>query len=169
MPEYHLWNSGWAKLAELINAYRFRDVVGGTYSHVPIPSNGSLEVVNSRTALVVQKHWLLLLGLLGRYGERADKGVLRPMGIRRDLAGERAGIALSRSAAQIARVDASLILDSDGDLMPVSSPESAVASVKSHNGRLGYQQSWDSDFDTSHGLIYDEAQRNPWGSWTLGT
>lgn len=92
--EYLLWNTGWAKMAELITeAYQVRD---GT-SNEPGVSNiaakgGTLEVVNSRTALVVNKHWILLLGLLGRYGTRSDKGVLQRRGIRRDLGGERAPI-----------------------------------------------------------------------------
>ncbi|GKU06920.1 hypothetical protein FLAG1_09803 [Fusarium langsethiae] len=55
-------------------------------------TGGTLEVVNSRTALVVNKHWILILGLLGRYGERVDKGILQRKGVRRNFDGERASI-----------------------------------------------------------------------------
>jgi hypothetical protein len=94
VPDYHQWNSGWAKLAELIGAYCFREPTGapGSERELSTPNGGSLEVVNSRTALVVHKQWILLLGLLGCYGKRTDTGVLQKTNIRRDLGGEVAGI-----------------------------------------------------------------------------
>lgn len=91
--DYLPWNSGWAKFAELIEAYEVRDGTSNGLVELCVPkTGGSLEVVNSRTALVVNKHWILLLGLLGRYGERVDKGILQKTGIRRDLEGERASL-----------------------------------------------------------------------------
>lgn len=89
--DYLPWNSGWAKFAELIEAYEVRDGTSNGLVELSVPeTGGSLEIVNSRTALVVNKHWILLLGLLGRYGERIDKGIVQNTGIRRDLEGERA-------------------------------------------------------------------------------
>ncbi|KAK3358140.1 hypothetical protein B0T25DRAFT_580072 [Lasiosphaeria hispida] len=81
------------KTAELIGAYRFRKPAGTVQRELEVPEtrNGSLEVVNSHTALVVHKQWFLLLGL-GRYGTREDAGVLQTTGIRRDLGGEVAKI-----------------------------------------------------------------------------
>lgn len=91
--DYMPWNSGWAKFSELIEAYEVRDGSSNGLVDLCVPrTGGSLEIVNSRTALVVNKHWVLLLGLLGRYGERADKGILKNRGIRRDLMEERASI-----------------------------------------------------------------------------
>ncbi|KAH7134303.1 hypothetical protein EDB81DRAFT_858917 [Dactylonectria macrodidyma] len=90
--DYLPWNTGWAKLAEVIEAYQVRDGSSNAPVDLRVTTDGSLEVVNSRTALVVNKHWILLLGLLGRYGKRMDKGVLQKTGIRRDFNGERASL-----------------------------------------------------------------------------
>ncbi|KFA68522.1 hypothetical protein S40285_09497 [Stachybotrys chlorohalonatus IBT 40285] len=91
--DYLPWNSGWAKFSELIEAYEVRDGTDNRLVELCVPkTGGTLEIVNSRTALVVNKHWILLLGLLGRYGERVDKGILQMTGIRRDFEGERASI-----------------------------------------------------------------------------
>lgn len=91
--DYLPWNTGWAKLSELIEAYEVRDGTSNAPVELGVPKvGGTLEIVNSRTALVVNKHWILLLGLLGRYGERIDKGVLQKTGIRRNIDGERAAI-----------------------------------------------------------------------------
>ncbi|KPM35580.1 hypothetical protein AK830_g10988 [Neonectria ditissima] len=89
---YLPWNTGWAKLAEVIEAYEVRDAPGNSPVDLGIAKGGALEVVNSRTALTVNKHWILLLGLLGRYGKRVDKGVLQNTGIMREFEGERASI-----------------------------------------------------------------------------
>lgn len=86
---YHPFNTGWAKLAELIGAYQVRDKASDGVVDLAVPRDGTLEIVNSRTALVVSKHWILLMGLLGRYGNRSDKGVLHKRGIRREEYGER--------------------------------------------------------------------------------
>ncbi|KAF9772377.1 hypothetical protein IL306_009925 [Fusarium sp. DS 682] len=100
--DYLPWNTGWAKLSELIESYEVRDGISNGPVDLGIPkAGGTLEVVNSRTALVVNKHWILILGLLGRYGERVDKGILQRKGIRRNFDGERASIrhfALPRKA-----------------------------------------------------------------------
>jgi len=64
-----LWNSGLAKLAEIIESYQVLDPATNLDVNVEIPRNGTLGIVNSRTAMVVHKHWVLLLGLLGRYGK----------------------------------------------------------------------------------------------------
>ncbi|KAH7150440.1 hypothetical protein B0J13DRAFT_594737 [Dactylonectria estremocensis] len=90
--DYLPWNTGWAKLSEVIGAYRVRDGSSNAPVGLRVTTGGTLEVVNSRTALVVNKHWILLLGLLGRYGKREDKGVLQKTGIRRDFNGERASL-----------------------------------------------------------------------------
>ncbi|KAM0084880.1 hypothetical protein ACKRZS_002827 [Fusarium odoratissimum] len=102
--DYLPWNTGWAKIAELIESYQVRDGVSNRQVDLGVPkTGGTLEVVNSRTALVVNKHWILILGLLGRYGDRIDKGILQRKGIRRNFDGERASIrlfALPRKAKQ---------------------------------------------------------------------
>ncbi|KAF4996987.1 hypothetical protein FDECE_12226 [Fusarium decemcellulare] len=91
--EYTPWGPGWAKFSELIEAYEIRDETSNAPVELGVPATGgSLEIVNSRTALVVHKHWIMLLGLLGRYGDRADKGMLQKTGVRRDIEGERASI-----------------------------------------------------------------------------
>ncbi|KAJ4391507.1 hypothetical protein N0V93_005125 [Gnomoniopsis smithogilvyi] len=84
---YSNWNTGWAKLSQLLEAYRSTGTIQSALqtSH----QGGSLEVVQGRTAVVVDKHWLLILGLLGRYSAREDRGILYRRGIRRDLGGER--------------------------------------------------------------------------------
>lgn len=87
-----LWNTGWAKLAELIDAYEVKDSRSNESLSLGLKtSDGALEVVNSRTALVVNKHWILLLGLLGVYGGETKKGILQT-GIRNDFADEQAPI-----------------------------------------------------------------------------
>ncbi|EWZ02760.1 hypothetical protein FOYG_01983 [Fusarium oxysporum NRRL 32931] len=102
--DYLPWNTGWAKISELIESYQVRDGVSNRPVDLDVPkAGGTLEVVNSRTALVVNKHWILILGLLGRYGDRVDKGILQRKGIRRNFDGERASIrhfTLPRKAKQ---------------------------------------------------------------------
>src|SRR5690606_25458053 len=71
--DYLPCNLGWAKLSELIDAYSVCDATSNAAVDLAVPMDGTLEVVNSRTALVVSKHWVLLLGILGRYGKRADR------------------------------------------------------------------------------------------------
>ncbi|KAF4339125.1 hypothetical protein FBEOM_6945 [Fusarium beomiforme] len=91
--DYLPWNNGWAKMSELIESYQVRDGISNGPVDLGVPkTGGTLEVVNSRTALVVNKHWILILGLLGRYGERVDKGILQRKGVRRNFDGERASI-----------------------------------------------------------------------------
>ncbi|PGH13353.1 hypothetical protein AJ80_06347 [Polytolypa hystricis UAMH7299] len=72
---YAEWNTGWAKLCELIDAYQV--------------------FVNNDTSLVVSKYWILIVGLLGRYGNRKDKGIVQKFSIRRDIEEERAPVNLS--------------------------------------------------------------------------
>ncbi|KAF5568668.1 hypothetical protein FNAPI_41 [Fusarium napiforme] len=102
--DYLPWNTGWAKISELIESYEVKDGISNRQVDLDVPTTGgTLEVVNSRTALVVNKHWILILGLLGRYGDRVDKGILQRKGIRRNFDGERASIrhfALPRKAKQ---------------------------------------------------------------------
>jgi hypothetical protein len=86
------WNTGWAKLAELIEAYHAYDVSTNRQINIGIAKGGALEVVHSRTALVVSKQWMLVLGLLGRYGIRTDKGILHMTGVRREFDDEKASI-----------------------------------------------------------------------------
>lgn len=89
---YGDWNTGWAKLCELIQAYDVHDVESGNKIPLDIPPGGNLEIVDGSTALVVSKYWILLVGLLGRYGKRNDRGILQKSSIRRDMDGERASI-----------------------------------------------------------------------------
>ncbi|CAI6087580.1 unnamed protein product [Clonostachys chloroleuca] len=79
------WNTGWAKLSELLQAYTISVAPGTDPIPLGVARGGTLEVVSSRTALVVNKYWILLLGLLEQYGWRKDKGVLQYNGIRRDF------------------------------------------------------------------------------------
>ncbi|KAI1081398.1 hypothetical protein F5B20DRAFT_588467 [Whalleya microplaca] len=89
---YYNWNTGWAKLCELIRAYDVHDATDGSGIPLDIPQDGSLEIVDGLTALGVSKYWILLVGLLGRYGKRKDRGILYKSSIRRDMGGERASI-----------------------------------------------------------------------------
>ncbi|KAI0140035.1 hypothetical protein F4776DRAFT_677275 [Hypoxylon sp. NC0597] len=89
---YSDWNTGWAKLCELIQAYDVHDVTSGSKIPLDIPPGGNLEIVDGSTALVVSQYWILLVGLLGRYGKRNDRGILQKSSIRRDMDGERASI-----------------------------------------------------------------------------
>ncbi|CAG9977671.1 unnamed protein product [Clonostachys byssicola] len=69
---YHLWTGyrafRWAKLSELLQAYTISVETSRDPIELGITQGGTLEVVNSRTALVVNKYWILQLGILGRYG-----------------------------------------------------------------------------------------------------
>lgn len=56
----------WVSLGHLIKAY------GVTYSR-----GDSLEILRDRAYLPVHKIWLLAIGLIGRYGERKDRGKFR--------------------------------------------------------------------------------------------
>lgn len=66
MSTYKVVNTGWQKLCLLIDAHR---VVGNQepLSGLDLKRGGSLETVDSRTALVVSRYWIMYLGLTGRY------------------------------------------------------------------------------------------------------
>ncbi|OTA57694.1 hypothetical protein K449DRAFT_437156 [Hypoxylon sp. EC38] len=49
---YGDWNTGWAKLCELIQAYDVRDVTNGSETPLDISSGGNLEIMDGLTALV---------------------------------------------------------------------------------------------------------------------
>ena len=194
VPDYHQWNSGWAKLAELIGAYCFREPTGasGSERELGIPNGGSLEVVNSRTALVVHKQWILLLGLLGRYGKRADTGVLQKTGIRRDLGGEVAGIEFFKptlrttvfrrnvdsedsdsgfEAIRQHRRDSSRARDIAGERDSDTGDEESGSSSDSFRVTNVADMSEYSPSEAIREMFingnFGEAQRSPWGGWTL--
>ncbi|KAG9252360.1 uncharacterized protein F5Z01DRAFT_224444 [Emericellopsis atlantica] len=81
---YQQFNTSWAKLAELIESYQAHDLDGEAEVDLCVPRGGTLEIVQSQTALVASKYWVLILGLLGRYGNRPDKGVLHRARVRRN-------------------------------------------------------------------------------------
>ncbi|KAK7227533.1 hypothetical protein V2G26_015536 [Clonostachys chloroleuca] len=59
----------------MIGSYIAHDSVSDKPILLGVPQQGrTLEVVNSRIALVVNKHRIILLSLLGRYGKRSDGG-----------------------------------------------------------------------------------------------
>lgn len=61
--------TGWARLCRLLRAYEVgRD-------QVKLGTRGELMIDDAETWLPVSRYWILALGLLGRYGDRADRGV----------------------------------------------------------------------------------------------
>lgn len=61
--------TGWARLCRLLGAYE----VG--QDQVKLGTRGELLIDDGETWLPVSRYWILALGLLGRYGDRADRGV----------------------------------------------------------------------------------------------
>ncbi|KAF5668244.1 hypothetical protein FDENT_11860 [Fusarium denticulatum] len=165
MRDYLPWNTGWAKMSELIESYEVRDGISNRQVDLDVPkSGGTLEVVNSRTALVVNKHWILILGLLGRYGDRFDKGILQLKGIRRNFDGERASIrhfALPRKAKQ---------RESDLHFEWVRKKQSHAMSRRrgSSSRDSASSRSW-SDSDTDSDGTVMAVRRSAYGTITLET
>ena len=58
--------SGWVQLATLLRAYN------ATY-----PAGGELEIRTAETYLRVHRAWILLVGLLGRFSTRFDRGQVK--------------------------------------------------------------------------------------------
>lgn len=56
-------STSWVKFGLLVQSYR-----------IPYETGDSLVIKNSRTLLPVNKVWILVIGLLGRFGERKDMG-----------------------------------------------------------------------------------------------
>ncbi|KAH7250363.1 uncharacterized protein BKA55DRAFT_738692 [Fusarium redolens] len=163
--DYLPWNSGWAKMSELIESYQVRDgISNGPVDLGVAKSGGTLEVVNSRTALVVNKHWILMLGLLGRYGDRVDKGILQRNGIRRNFDGERASIrhfALPRKAKQRES-------DLQFEWAREKETRSSIRSKGSSSRDSASLRSW-SDSDTDSDGTVMAVRRSAYGTITLET
>lgn len=67
-PSYVGFNRGWLKLCLTLNAYTFiGDSFHGEGNKLEPTRDGILEIVDKKTALVISKHWILAIGLLGRY------------------------------------------------------------------------------------------------------
>jgi len=77
--------TGWAKMCRLVEAYHVPSNEGDGDTRIKISMRGDLEFADGNTWLPVSRYWILILGLLGRYGSRADKGLLHPPTFRRDL------------------------------------------------------------------------------------
>jgi hypothetical protein len=60
---------GWAKLCQLINAYNVTGDVKQRY-----PTGDALVVRSNETLLPLHRHWILVLGILGRFGNREVQG-----------------------------------------------------------------------------------------------
>ncbi|SPO00320.1 uncharacterized protein DNG_03165 [Cephalotrichum gorgonifer] len=170
--DYQPFNTGWAKLAELIGAYEVSERESDGVVDLSIPRDGTLEIVNSRTALVVSKHWILLLGLLGRYGDRSDKGVLHRRGIRRESYGERI---LMRDIKPVFPDDNMRLRKSFWrDRREHQNIDSAASSEESsiRHGRLVHDGgSYDSESLSSDDsdYMYNKmtVRRNAYGEWTV--
>lgn len=55
--------TGWARFCRLLSAY-----------HFPLQKGGELAIKENETSLPVSKYYILIIGLLGRYGDRDDGG-----------------------------------------------------------------------------------------------
>lgn len=152
--DYQPFNTGWAKLAELIEAYRVHEEGSNDAVNLAMPTDGTLEIVNSKTAFVVSKHWILLLGLLGRYGKRSDKGVLYKRGIRREAYGERI---LMRDIKNI------------WEYGNTHRKDMFEWVRKKDRNRLDLHQESDSDDSSSDFEIHGKltVRRNAYGEWTV--
>lgn len=98
-------SAGWVQLSASIRAF------GLTYS-----LGDELAIANGRTFLPVSRAWLLLFGLIGRFGYRIDEGkapVVKPRGIgfRKALPGQSIRLSGMPLAPRTARFD----VDSDSD------------------------------------------------------
>lgn len=68
------WNgttcrTGWAKFCRLLDSYKTADTVDEE-KRVISGTNGKLVIYNTQTWLPVSRYWILIAGLLGRYGDR---------------------------------------------------------------------------------------------------
>jgi len=79
-------------MCELLGRYQTREP--GTKVKIPLqlPKGGTIEIVNSHKALPVNRYWILAIGPLGRFGERADTGFIQLLRFRQDLDEEREGM-----------------------------------------------------------------------------
>ncbi|KAF4960855.1 hypothetical protein FGADI_688 [Fusarium gaditjirri] len=163
--DYLPWNTGWAKLSELIESYEVKDGVSNRPVDLDVPkAGGTLEVVNSRTALVVNKHWILIIGLLGRYGDRVDKGILQRKGIRRNFDGERASIrhfALPRKTKQEE-------LDPRFEWVRKKETRSSIRRRGSSSRDTESSRSWSGSDTDSEGTVM-AVRRSAYGTITLET
>ncbi|KAF7548748.1 hypothetical protein G7Z17_g6857 [Cylindrodendrum hubeiense] len=164
--DYLPWNTGWAKLAEVIEAYEVRDAASNSPVELGVKGGGTLEVVNSRTALVVNKHWILLLGLLGRYGKRRDKGVLQRTGIRRDFEGERASIRHFELQTEEKKKEKKVMRESTAFEWVRKKKDSRPWSPTYHGSRSSDTSSDESSFDESDSEVIS-LRRSAYGEWTL--
>ncbi|KAI0505257.1 hypothetical protein F5B22DRAFT_530824 [Xylaria bambusicola] len=114
-PDPTTCRTGWAVFCRLLEAYsasQVDDAKVGTSPHhgwwpftlgratsppqatgnpVVLPGGGSLVFKKSYTFLPVSRYWILVIGLLGRYARREDKGKAQmSASLRRDLNEERA-------------------------------------------------------------------------------
>jgi hypothetical protein len=79
-------------MCELLGRYQTREP--GANIKIPLqpPKGGTIEIVNSHKALPKNRYWILAIGLLGRFGERADNGFIQLPGFRQDPDEEREGM-----------------------------------------------------------------------------
>ncbi|KAK7921330.1 hypothetical protein PG985_009352 [Apiospora marii] len=83
-PQPSRASAGWVQFGSLVEAYR-----------IPMKKGDNLVIENDRTWLPVHTSWLLLLGLVGRYGPWQDKGRL-PLTIARGTASNQARVGTPR-------------------------------------------------------------------------
>ncbi|KAH6885231.1 hypothetical protein B0T10DRAFT_550538 [Thelonectria olida] len=166
--DYLPWNTGWAKLAEVIEAHEALEQATNSPVNLGVTKGGTLEVVNSRTALVVNKHWILLLGLLGRYGVRPDKGILQTRRVRRDFEGERASIQLFQFARKetmrhVPEADAKL-KTKRWEALSEKPSSSSMGSSSNSDSDHGTRSS---DYGYGGDLLTFSLRRGAYGEWTI--
>jgi len=115
--------TGWAKICRLLEAYSIVEVevsiiaakssFDTKYQQKQTPSRvldlmerkrGRLIYRHGHAWLPVSRHWILVVGLLGRYGDRQDNGRLITPTIRRDLDEERTLMNDSNSGPDLSSV-----------------------------------------------------------------
>ncbi|CAI6099522.1 unnamed protein product [Clonostachys chloroleuca] len=116
--------TGWARFCRLIEAYSVTD--GPVRNKAADGRTGRLKFADGRTWLPVSRYWVLTLGLLGRYGERRDKGNFHPSALRRDLDEERLLVSTNSTSKQY---------DSDTDDASLGSEISDIYSTSVYTNR----------------------------------
>ena len=107
-------SSGWVQFGSIIEGYG-----------IPLATGDNLTIKDNRTILPVHTSWLLLIGLLGRYGPWHDKGRL-PLRIEHGISSTQATI-----ATRFARSNRSQIQQQFDRTLPRPGGESSAPWIKS--------------------------------------
>lgn len=159
-PEYSSWNMGWASFAAVCEAFhvleddeqrsKFDRGENVTLKRMLIPTGGTVDVVNSRAAIVVSRYWILLLGLLGRYSsaEPADTKQNQPI-----------------SGAPVFRGPESESIDSISSSDSTSASEDDWAERPNRNRRPSYSTTFSPDIEPPVYRVF----RGRHGGWKLSS